>query len=242
MNSIKTYMSKSKQFKDVATRLFKNNYKLDHYATRSFFIYPILNYWETKNYKLEQEEFYIKENVNSRWMSNNQKFTNPITNKLERKDFPYIFLTNVNIVPLDALLPCQMEEHDELMNYVNNPRQLPYQYYLNLQKENHILAWTLLFENHINHLAFQVEDIDKCLNEVKTKLPEYKINNIQNPIEISSDGNLKQFSLKAENTSFHFADQIRQVPYTFVEFVERSNGRRGFETKNAQGIFESTNK
>ena len=242
MNSIKSYMLRSKQFKDVASRIFNNYYKLDHYATRSFFIHPILTEFKNRNYKLEEDEFYIKKNVKSRWMSNSQLVRNQVTNKLERADFPYIFLTNVNIVPLDALIASQMKEHEELIRYFKNPNKMPYEYYQNIQEKNHILAWTLLFENHINHVAFQVDDIDKCLDEVKYKLPEYQINNPTNPIEVSEDHNLKQFSLKAEHTVFHFADEIRQVPYTFVEFVERSNGRRGFETKNAQGIFESTNK
>jgi 4-hydroxyphenylpyruvate dioxygenase-like putative hemolysin len=32
----------------------------------------------------------------------------------------------------------------------------------------------------------------------------------------------------------------REVPYAFVEFIERRNGREGFETKNAAQIFTST--
>jgi len=240
MNSINSYIYKSKQFNDVALRLFNNNYKIDHYATRSFFIKSIIKDLKCNNYELEGEEFHIKKNIESRWMSNNDKILNPKTNKLERLDFPYIFLTNVNVVPLDSMLKSDIEPYEELLKYVKNPRSMTYSYYQNLIQENHILAWTMLFENQINHLAFQVDDIEECLDCVKNTLPEYEINNPNNPIEVSEDHNLKQFSLKAESTVFHFADEIRNVPYTFVEFVERSNDRRGFETKNAQGIFEST--
>ena len=98
---------------------------------------------------------------------------------------------------------------------------------------SYVIIWSLINKKDMPKIIEQYSFLEK----VKKKLPQYEINNPENPIEISQDNNLMQFSLKAEPILHKFKCSYRYVPYTFVEFVERKNGRRGFEAKNAKGIF-----
>ena len=67
------------------------------------------------------------------------------------------------------------------------------------------------------------------------------LNNEEDPIEVSRDGKLLQASTVADKISYKFEDgNVHLVPYTFVEFIQRIDGREGFETKNAARIFTST--
>jgi hypothetical protein len=59
-------------------------------------------------------------------------------------------------------------------------------------------------------------------------------------IQVSDDKNLLQFSLKADRVEKHFAEGNKMVYGSFIEFIERLNGREGFHTRNASKIFEST--
>jgi len=98
----------------------------------------------------------------------------------------------------------------------------------------------MLFRDQINHIAFLVDDIEETCCQIKNDFPEYSLNNIGNPIQVSRDGDLLQFSIMADTIDFKFSDGVRAVPFSFIEFVERKNGRRGFEGENAAKIFDST--
>lgn len=252
MNTLSNFTKYSKQFNVVADTLFNNSYKLDHFAIRSFDIKTMIDKYEKKDYTLEKDVFIIDYNVKSYWMSNNKlknfnesnesqygnrKFSRP---KMKRCEFPYIFISNVSPIPLDTVPIYEKDKYNKIIEYYKNPINMDFDFYSSLSKTDNILAWTLLFNNSINHLAFQVPDINECLEKVKKDLPQFEINNPENPIEISQDNNLMQFSLKAERVPYKFRCSMRYVPYTFIEFVERKNGRRGFELQNAKGIFKST--
>lgn len=112
--------------------------------------------------------------------------------------------------------------------------------YKNIQKENDYVAWTLLHNHDINHLAIQVDDIEDILSKIKQD-GTILLNNEKDPIEVSRDGKLLQASTVADKISYKFPNgEVHLVPYTFVEFVQRIGGREGFETKNAAKIFTST--
>lgn len=116
-----------------------------------------------------------------------------------------------------------------------------YEDYLQIKQKNDYVAWTLLHQNDINHVAIAVTDIEEIIKEIKED-GTIQLNNEDNPITISKDGNLLQASTVADKILYKFPDNTQHlVPYAFVEFVQRKNGREGFESTNAAQIFKSTN-
>ena len=119
----------------------------------------------------------------------------------------------------------------------NIPNISSYKDYLSINNENSYLAWTILFEGHINHLALEVDDIEwateKCIKE------GIKMNYEGGLYKVSKDKLLIQTATIAEPIKYTFANgKSEYVPYTFVELVQR--GREGFEQENAKRIFTST--
>ena len=226
MNNLATFFSRSSQFKHIAEKMFANNYKIDHYAYRSFNMQDILAKYP--NYHLEKEKYDFNNNVKARWLSN--------------KNEPFIFVSQYQNPKNDSLINKNHIDISKLNYFIKTNSPPDYKFYQEVKLYNHYLAWTLLFNNQINHVAFLVEDINKCYENIDNNFKMYEINNINDPIQVSNDGNLKQFSIKAEQTKYNFSDGTYDVPYTFIEFVERQNGRRGFEGNNAAKIFDSTKK
>jgi hypothetical protein len=115
-----------------------------------------------------------------------------------------------------------------------------YQDYERIQKQNDYLAWTLLHRDDINHVAIQVDNLDEMIESIKRD-GHLRLNHPEHPIEESADGKLRQASTVADKIMYHFRNgDKKEVPYAFVEFIERKEGREGFETKNASKIFTST--
>lgn len=117
------------------------------------------------------------------------------------------------------------------------PTILSYEDYLLINKENSYLAWTILFEGHVNHLALEVEDIEwateKCIKE------GMKMNYEGGLYKVSKDKLLIQTATVADPIKYTFSNRKTEyVPYTFVELVQRK--REGFEQENAKRIFTST--
>ena len=117
------------------------------------------------------------------------------------------------------------------------PSILSYKDYISVNKENSYLAWTILFEGHINHLALEVSDIEwateKCIKE------GMKMNYEGGLYKVSKDNLLIQTATIAEPIKYTFKDEKTEyVPYTFVELIQRR--REGFEQENAKRIFTST--
>ena len=112
--------------------------------------------------------------------------------------------------------------------------------YVDYQKINDInsyLAWTILFEGHINHLALEVDDIEiateKCIKS------GIKMNYEGGLYKVSKDKLLIQTATMSDPVKYTFKDgKMEYLPYAFVELVQR--GREGFEQDNAQRIFSST--
>ena len=116
-----------------------------------------------------------------------------------------------------------------------------YEDYQRIQKQNDYVAWTLLHNDDINHIAIQVHNLDDILEKIKRD-GHLRLNNPTQPIEKSHDGKLRQASTIADKIPYVFPNgEMREVPYAFVEFIERRDGREGFETRNASRIFTSTN-
>lgn len=207
--------------------MFNRCYKLDHFAYRSFNMAPIAKRFMNERYALENDKYEFANNVSARWLSHAR--------------YPSLFVSQYNGIATDLKLKQNTKiDLEEVDKVINNREKISYSLYKEIASTNQYLAWTLLFENKINHVAFQVSDIKEAVRQIKTDFPEYQINNPEDPIQVSQDGDLMQFSIKADLIDYKFSDGIHKVPFSFTEFVERKNGRRGFETQNASKIFEST--
>lgn len=117
------------------------------------------------------------------------------------------------------------------------PRINNYSDYEKLNSVNSYLAWTVLFEGHINHLALEVNDIEQATEAcIKAGI---KMNYEGGLYKVSRDKLLIQTASMSEPIKYTFDDaSVHDVPYAFVELVQRN--REGFEQDNAQRIFSST--
>lgn len=227
MNSFSNFIHNSKQFKNLAKNMFNNNFKFDHFAYRSFNITPIINHYKSAGYTLENEKYNFPNNVSAHWLSHPTQ--------------PSLFVSQYDGIDADTSLNKLSPAERHYINSVIKGRDtLSYSCFKKLNDHNQYLAWTILFENKINHIAFLVPDIYKTVQEIGIRFPEYKLNNPNNPVQVSGDGELLQFSIKSDPITYMFNDGPQKVPFSFIEFVERKNGRRGFEGQNAAKIFEST--
>lgn len=109
--------------------------------------------------------------------------------------------------------------------------------YEDVYNKNQYLAWTQVFGNDINHVAISVKNITKWYDIINSD-PKLKLST---NIQVSRDGDLLQFGLKSDLVKHTFMDgSTLVIPSYFVEFAERKNGREGFESQNADAIFDST--
>lgn len=228
MNSLRNFLKHSKQFHNIADNMFNNIFKIDHYAYRTFDMYVLINkHQKHDGYTLEKDEYSFGNNVSARWMS--------------RGDDPFIFVSQYDGILEDKFIkPNSNINLDKLNFYIKNPVAPEFEFYKKVNEYNQYLGSTLLFRNQINHIAFLVDNIEETCEKIKTDFPEYTLNNPEQPIQVSQDKELLQFSINADLVDYEFADGVRKIPFNFIEFVERKNGRRGFEGKNAEKIFTST--
>jgi hypothetical protein len=230
ITSLKKFLDHSAQFSNLSRKMFNGIYKIDHYAYRSFDMKFIIQKYP--EYKVENDEYTFGNNVSARWMSS------------QRDSKPFIFVSEYDGIQSDNKLVEPIEERkinvNELNTVIEQGLAPSYELYKEINKRNQYLGWTILFRDQINHIAFLVDDIEETCHQIKVDFPEYTLNNIENPIQVSEDGELLQFSIMADTIDYKFSDGMKAVPFSFIEFVERKNGRRGFEGQNAAKIFDST--
>lgn len=225
MTSMISFFRSSSQFKHLSKKMFSNKFKIDHFAYRTFDMNNIINCYP--DCTVEKDIYNFPNNVTAKWLSN--------------KNDPYIFVSQYNGLIHDKKIKSETTINlDKLSNVIKGYDKPSYDMYKKLNEHNQYLAWTILFKNEINHVAFLVDDIEETLNTIKEKYPEYSLTNPNAPIQVSEDKELFQFAIKAETIDYKFSDVVKSVPFSFIEFVERKNGRRGFEGNNASKIFEST--
>jgi len=134
--------------------------------------------------------------------------------------------------------------------------------YNTLANESEYAAWVIHNRYYLNHYTISVHEFSEAYNTVakfNTFLETLgiRLNTSGGKIKTSADGLLKQSSTVAEMTEATFADgQKTEIAGSYVEFAERlvlpqfkhldpsAVGRRhrrdGFESANADKIFEST--
>ena len=131
-----------------------------------------------------------------------------------------------------------------------------------LLAESEYGAWVLYNRYYLNHYTISVHELPAPYHELASfnkflKSIGIKLNDAGGEIKISSDRLLCQSSTVAQSIQATFADgQQAEIAGSYVEFAERlplpqyaklpkekltnSHRREGFETGNADKIFEST--
>ncbi|RYC52621.1 DUF1338 domain-containing protein [Flagellimonas olearia] len=130
-----------------------------------------------------------------------------------------------------------------------------------LAKESEYAAWVIYNRYYLNHYTISVHDLPETYNTIEkfnTFLESIgiQLNSSGGKIKTSADGLLKQSSSIAHMIDAEFADgETSKIAGSYVEFaerlplpghvkqsglVERAQRRDGFESANADKIFEST--
>lgn len=134
--------------------------------------------------------------------------------------------------------------------------------YAALQQESEYAAWVIYNRYYLNHYTISVHNLKNGYGTIQafnTFLEGIgiKLNDAGGKIKISPDGGLLQSSTVAEMIDAEFADGvIHSIAGSYMEFaerkvlpqfsgipidkIERTHRRDGFETGNADKIFEST--
>ena len=236
--NVKKYIDLTPSFQKIFKLFSQNNQSpiLDHYAIRSFNLSNSLKPLLKAKYIQQKNTFsFPNHHATATWFYHSQF------------QIPRVFTSQYNSIYTDPNLINSNLDLNEINHYIQNPNMKPSFYlYQTIQDKNQYLAWTLLHRNLINHIAFETPNIHLITNQIKNN--GFKINNETNPIQVSEDGLLLQSSIQADKVKYPFCDKEEWVPGGFVEFIERrynpetGEKREGFETQNANVIFNSTKK
>jgi len=225
LQKIATFKNANKIIVNICEKYRKNILGIDHIAFRS--LYKGMNKFDTTIYKKKNEIYNFPEyNVKA----NEYYKYNKLLTEYPLRIFSSYYAGKCNDGSIINLLKNKNNEFGEIYSY---------QDYLKIYNLNQYLAWTVLHKDTINHIAFQVDDLHKITKSMMDDGFTFsKVND--RIINISPDGNLLQSSHMSIKKLYKFTDGYHDVPYTFLEFVERQNGREGFSELNANQIMHST--
>lgn len=244
MNYLKKFLTGNKMIHRVSKEIYNNKpMKFDHIAHRTFrgdkvSTEYLLNY---SNFNLMNDRFnFKKHNAYAEWFDtslNDNKYTKEL-NDSRFVGCPKLFISTYKGVDEDSHLKNSNIDLEHIQWCIDDKERKPtHSLYEMINKKNSYLAWTLLHRNKINHVGLLVDNIEETLEKTSEI---FTINNEHNPIQVSSDGNLLQFSTTSEYLPTQFSDGVFEAPAHFIEFVERKNGRNGFSQSNANIVFDST--
>jgi hypothetical protein len=163
--------------------------------------------------------------------------------------------------PVDAL---NLDDINQVTRFFQTPLwSLPTLLdYENLLKESEYAAWVIFNRYYLNHYTISVHDLPNDYNTLEPfnsflKSIGIQLNTAGGEIKTSKDGLLRQTSSVANQVQAKFSGgETKKIAGSYVEFAERSalpefsnlevgklkrkHRREGFETSNADKIFEST--
>ena len=218
----------------------------------------------------KKRDFYSfkEKKLNAYWYSHSEKnmpriFISELKVDELSKDAQKIIKQYTNQVKNDPVDNIDLNNSDEIINFLTNPLwTLPSLFHYNeLLKETEYGSWVIYNRYYLNHYTISVhelkekyntlEDFNKFLNSIGVKL-----NDSGGVIKESKDGFLLQSSSVANKVNAHFKEGMSLISGSYVEFAERKilpefmnldlnkinskHRRDGFETSNADKIFEST--
>ena len=171
------------------------------------------------------------------------------------------YTNTVTSDPVDAL---DLDDADAVDQFLHQPLwQTPtLADYRTLLAESEYAAWVIYNRYYLNHFTISVHNLKPGYNTIDEFVAflekrGFRLNSAGGTIKISPDGGLRQASTVAQMIDAEFAggDMFR-IAGSYVEFAERQilpqfrelpadqitrqHRREGFETGNADKIFEST--
>ena len=225
LKKIATFNKTNKTVVNICEKYSKNILGVDHIAFRS--LYKGMNKFDDTIYEKKNEVYHFPEyNVKA----NEYYKYNKLTREYPLRIFSSYYAGECHDGSILNLLKNKNNDFGEIYSYHD---------YLKIYNWNQYVAWTMLHKDTINHIAFQVDDLQKVTNSMMDDGFTFSKVNDQ-IINTSPDGNLLQSSHISIKNLYKFTDGHHNVPYTFLEFVERRNGREGFSESNANQIMHST--
>lgn len=180
------------------------------------------------------------------------------------EDVQGIIGTYTNEVKTDPVAQLDLDDAHAVDRYLHSGlwRTPTLEDYETLLAESEYAAWVIFNHYYLNHFTVSVHNLPDGYNtleqfDVFLKNNGFKLNNAGGEIKKSPDGKLLQSSTVAEMIEATFADRKKKmIAGSYVEFAERKvldqfahlpkeqirreHRRDGFETGNADKIFEST--
>lgn len=225
LQKIATFNKTNKTVINICEKYSKSILGVDHIAFRS--LYKGMNKFDATIYEKKNEVYHFPEyNVKANEYYKYNKFTREYPLRI----FSSYYAGECHDGSILNLLKNKNNEFGEMYSYHD---------YLKIYNWNQYVAWTMLHKDTINHIAFQVDNLQKVTNSMMDDGFTFSKVNDQ-IINTSPDGNLLQSSHISIKNLYKFTDGYHNVPYTFLEFVERRNGREGFSESNANQIMHST--
>lgn len=225
LQKIATFNKTNKTVINICEKYSKSILGVDHIAFRS--LYKGMNKFDNTIYEKKNEVYHFPEyNVKANEYYKYNKFTIEYPLRI----FSSYYAGECHDGSILNLLKNKNINFGEMYSYHD---------YLEIFNWNQYVAWTMLHKDTINHIAFQVDDLQKITNSMMDDGFTFSKVNDQ-IINTSPDGNLLQSSHISIKNIYKFTDGYHNVPYTFLEFVERRNGREGFSESNANQIMHST--
>jgi hypothetical protein len=169
------------------------------------------------------------------------------------------YTDEVQVDPVDAL---DLKDGKAIDEFLHRPlwRTPQWEDYKELLEESEYAAWVIYNRYYLNHYTISVHNLPDGYNDIEAfnRFLEnigIKLNNSGGKTKVSPDGGLLQSATVAEMIEAEFADGDKHtIAGSYVEFAERKvlpqyaglkeikreHRREGFETGNADKIFEST--
>ena len=235
--NINKYISRTPTFNKIVKAIRPHIKGVDHIALRTFNPMNIYQICKKHGYQKQPNIYHFP-----LYNSTATYYLNTKENEID--NVPRIFVSSYNEPLYDHNYTNQLD-FEIIDFYRKSDKKFTYNTYKDIYDKNQYLAWTLCFRDEINHIALEVDNIDIVNKKVKEM--GIKLNTDNGEIKVSQDGLLMQSSTKSEEIPYQFSDDKYNIPYGFVEFVERGYDennvkREGFEENNALYIFNSTKK
>jgi len=220
-------------------------------------------------YKPMDDFFFEGKRLNARWYAPpSNEYPRIFISELRVEDMPEeiqkIITSYTDEVKSDPVNDIDLDNGDQVDLFLHQPLwRLPtWEDFQKLQSVSEYAAWVIYNCYYLNHYTISVHDLKDGYNtigEFNDFLESIGVilNDSGGKIKISADGLLQQSSSVSQMVEAEFEGGVKQmIPGSYVEFCERKvlpqfqnlkkeeikreHRRDGFETGNADKIFEST--
>ena len=217
-------------------------------------------------YKKKDYYFFKEKKLNAYWYSHPGKnmprifISELIVDDLSQNS-QEIIRSYTNQVKKDPVDQINLDDAEEIINFLSNPLwSLPtLKDYNQLLNETEYGSWVIYNRYYLNHYTISVHELKENYNTLEKfnnflRSIDIRLNDSGGIIKKSKDGLLLQSSSVANKLTADFEEGKSLISGSYVEFAERKvltkyknldkiksiHRRDGFETSNADKIFEST--